>query len=66
MLFRSDFVLVKGQKLCASCQSTTVIQRMHMVLSDSGERNCVGVLHDILTAASGSQLYGQVMTNENS
>jgi hypothetical protein len=42
------------------------IERMHMVLSDSGERNCVGVLHDILTAASGTQLYGQVMTNENS
>ena len=42
------------------------IERMHMVLSDNGERNCVGVLHDILTAASGSQSYGQVMTSDNS
>ena len=42
----------------------TSIERLHMVLSGSGERNCVGVLHDILSAASGSQTYGQVRTNE--
>jgi chromosome segregation ATPase len=44
----------------------TSIERLHMVLSDSGERNCVGVLHDILSAASGSQTYGQVRTNDMS
>lgn len=43
------------------------VERMHMVLSENGERNCVGVLHDILSAASGgSQTYGQVRTNDAS
>jgi hypothetical protein len=40
------------------------IERMHMVLNEDGERNCVGVLQDILSAASGNQPYGQVRASE--